>query len=248
MSEVLLLIPARFASERFPGKPLVNILGKPMIDYVVENARASGFDYAVVTDDEKIASHLKSRGASFVMVEDNVPSGSERIALAYERFYKEKGYKLVINIQGDEPLLKASEIKRIASFHLEHQGFDIATMVKKRDHEDIEINNPNIVKCVYSLESKKAHYFSRSAVPHSRSGEKITWFQHIGVYSYKPNSLVSFSKLPPSNLEKIEKLEQLRALDNNMSIGVVETDVILLGVDVPSDIEKVEGVLNVHKK
>src|SRR5690606_6091647 len=165
MSEVLLLIPARFASGRFPGKPLAAINGKAMIDYVVENCKKSGLDYAVVTDDERIENHLRSKNSNVVRVDDDVPSGSERIALAYERFFKNKNYELVINIQGDEPLLESTEITNIAKFHLANLFFDIVTMLKPRSSNEEAYKNPNVVKCIYAEPTKTCLYFSRANIP-----------------------------------------------------------------------------------
>lgn len=248
MSEVLLLIPARFASGRFPGKPLANIASKTMIEHVVDNCLESKFDYAVVTDDERIENHLKDKKLNVVRVDDDVPSGSERIALAYERYFKNKDYKLVINIQGDEPLLKADEIKKIANFHLDNSFFDIVTMIKPRKSTDEDYKNPNVVKCIFAENTKTCLNFTRASSPYSRDGGEFTWHQHIGVYSYLVKALTEFVKLPSSRLEKLESLEQLRALENNYKIGAITTDVTLFGVDVPEDIKKVEGVLGVKTK
>lgn len=243
MFRCLILVPARFGSTRFPGKPLALINKKPMIEYVIENCENSGFDYSVVTDNSEIEDHIKSIGKNVVRVDDDVETGSERIALAYQRFFKESGkYDLIINVQGDEPLLNGELIKSVGESHANSQ-FDIYTAVKKRCSKDADFFNTNIVKCVKLTSTNKCLYFSRSPIPLSREDENPSWFQHIGLYSYKVSSLEKFVSLPAGEYEQIEKLEQLRALENNMSIGAQEINIEILGVDSPSDIPKIEKVL-----
>ncbi len=241
MTNALILIPARYGSSRFPGKPLAKIKNKPMIEYVIENCKESGFDYAVVTDDQRIEDFIQSINGNVVRIDDDVPSGSERICLAYERFYSDKNYDLIINVQGDEPLLKAQTIQNIAKAHMQ-TDFDIFTGLNERSSNDSDFKNPNIVKCIYNAENKKCLYFSRESIPFSRDEKNHSWFHHIGIYSYRPSALISFNKLEMSYHEKLEKLEQLRALDNNLNIGAQVINVQLIGVDTPEDIEKVEGV------
>ena len=244
MARVVILIPARFASSRFPGKPLASILGKSMIERVYTNCVASGFPTYVVTDHESIEKHVKDFGGDVLRIDDDVPSGSERIALAYERYLKHEQPDLVINAQGDEPLLKGEVLKELADFHLGSQ-FDIATLVRERSVSNEDFKNPNIVKAVYSSISKQCLYFSRQSLPYDRDGgREYVWYQHIGVYSYRPLALSSFVKLPLARLEDLEKLEQLRALENQMSLGAILTTDKLIGVDVPQDIQKVDGALS----
>jgi 3-deoxy-manno-octulosonate cytidylyltransferase (CMP-KDO synthetase) len=245
MSDVLILIPARYQSSRFPGKPLVPIFEKPMIYYTVQNCIETGFDYAVVTDDERIEEVLKQKNYHVVRVDDNVSTGSERIALAVQRYFADKNYQYIVNVQGDEPLLPATDIQTLVHFHKKHD-FSLTTLVKLRQADDIEITNPNIVKCAFSKQSGRCLYFSRSPVPFDRE-VKQSWWQHIGVYSYKKEALLKFVELPESSLEKREKLEQLRALEEGWTIGAVETKMNLIGVDTPEDIQKVEGVLSGKK-
>lgn len=242
MSKFLILVPARFGSSRFPGKPLAKIKNKPMIEYVIENCVISGFDYAVVTDNDEIEGYIKSIKGKVVRVDDDVTTGSERIALAYERFFKDAGYEYVINVQGDEPLLRGELIRQIGKAHSESK-FDIFTAVKERRTSEADFGNPNIVKCVKVDRTKQCLYFSRSSVPFNREGGESTWFQHIGLYSYKVKSLERFVKLNAGQYEDIEKLEQLRALENGMTIGAQELDVEIIGVDAPEDIGKIEKVL-----
>jgi 3-deoxy-manno-octulosonate cytidylyltransferase (CMP-KDO synthetase) len=249
---VLLLIPARYQSSRFPGKPLAKISGISMISRVLTNmsqfdCETIEFDTFVVTDDDRIESHIKSFGGNVVRVDDDVISGTLRIELAYSRFFSDKKYDLVINVQGDEPLLKKSEIIELAKFHF-NSNFDVTTMIKKNFEFDESFRDPNKVKAVVSEIDGKALYFSRSPIPYKRDlvkdVENDFWFLHIGVYSYRPNALLKFSTLKESRLENLEKLEQLRALENGMTFGAIETKSILLGVDTPEDIAKVEKVLN----
>lgn len=240
---VIILIPARYASSRFPGKPLAKIKGISMIERVFKNCQASGLETAVVTDSDEIEAHVKSFGGTVVRVNDDVPSGSERIALAYDRFYKNKNPKLVINVQGDEPLLKGEILKELATFH-EKSEFQVTTLVRERSSKEDDFKNPNVVKALFVPKSGECLYFSRQSIPFDREGGKeFSWHQHIGVYSYRPHALLEFVKLPMTRLEDLEKLEQLRALENNMRIGAVITTQKLMGVDVPEDIKKVEGVL-----
>ncbi len=249
---VLLLIPARYQSSRFPGKPLALISGISMISRVLTNMSnfdcdSIEFDSYAVTDDDRIENHIKDLGGNVVRVDDDVISGTLRIELAYSRFFKNKKYDLVINVQGDEPLLKKSEIIELAKFHL-NSKFDVTTMVKKNYEFDENFKDPNKVKAVVSEVDGKALYFSRSPIPFKRDQNKDPkndfWFLHIGVYSYRPEALVKFSTLKESRLENLEKLEQLRALENGMTFGAIETKSILLGVDTPEDISKVEKILN----
>jgi 3-deoxy-manno-octulosonate cytidylyltransferase (CMP-KDO synthetase) len=244
MASVVILIPARYGSSRFPGKPLAMIKGKTMIQRVYSNCTKSGFKTAVVTDNDEIALHVKSFGGAVIRVDDDVPSGSERIALAYERFFSDQRADLVINVQGDEPLLDGSVLKDLATFHLESH-YSLATLIRRRSSAEEDFKNPNVVKAVWSESSKQCLYFSRNSLPFDRDGGKeFSWFQHIGVYSYRPEVLLKFVTLGMSPLEDLEKLEQLRALENGMTVGAIETTQKLMGVDVPDDIKKVEGALS----
>ncbi len=243
MSNALILIPARYGSSRFPGKPLAKILDRPMIQHVIENCQSSGFDCAVVTDDERIEKPLKEKGLPCVRVDDAVSTGSERIALAYERFFSKKSYDFIVNVQGDEPLLKANTLKELVDYHGK-SGFEIATAVKARNSTEEDFKNPNIVKCIYSEKDGKCLYFTRASAPHFRDNSIGQWHQHIGLYSYRTPALRSFVKLKESRLEKAEKLEQLRAMENGMTLGAIIVNETLIGVDTPEDIHRIEGVLS----
>ena len=243
MARVVILIPARFASSRFPGKPLAMIAGKSMIQRVFENCELSGYPTYVVTDHDGIEEHVKEFGGKVLRIDDDVPSGSERIALAFERHLQSENPELVINVQGDEPLLQGDVLKDLAEFHLA-SAFDVTTLLRERKTSEDDFKNPNVVKAVYSAVSKQCLYFSRQSLPFDRDGGKdYSWYHHIGVYSYRPKALSAFVKLPLSKLEDLEKLEQLRALENKMTIGAILTSQKLIGVDVPDDVKKVEGAL-----
>lgn len=243
MERVVILIPARYSSSRFPGKPLAQISGRSMIQRVYQNCKESGFPTYVVTDHKEIEAHVKNFGGNVLRIDDDVPSGSERIALAYERFLKEENPEVIINVQGDEPLLQGKVLKELAAFHLA-SDFQMATLLRERKTNDEDFNNPNVVKAIYSPGSRQCLYFSRQSLPFDRDGGKVySWYQHIGVYSYRPHVLSAFVKLPLSTLEDLEKLEQLRALENRIQIGAILTNQKLIGVDVPADIKKVEEAL-----
>lgn len=251
-NKILILIPARFASTRFPGKPLAKILGVSMIQRVLENcsqAHALGFEFEsfVVTDDQKIEDHVKTFSTNCVRVDDEVISGTLRIQLAYERFFKDKNYDLVINVQGDEPLLDSSDLVRLAQFHLKN-SFDITTLVKKQMGFTKDFTDSNKVKVAMSEERGAAFYFSRAGIPFKRDSEinptNDYWFLHIGVYSFRPEALMTFANHPETRLENLEKLEQLRALEMGLTIGAFQTESVVVGVDRLEDIKKVEEVLN----
>lgn len=241
--EAVILIPARFDSSRFPGKPLTLIAGKSLISTVYFNCLQSGLPTYVVTDDQRIEEHLKGLSAKVLRVDDHVVSGSERIALAFERFLSHQNFDYVINVQGDEPLLRAKTLRELVDFHAGTQ-FDMTTLVRQRLSSESDFHNPNIVKALIS--SHRALYFSRASIPARQvnDGEAYCWFQHVGVYCYSVRALQRFVQLSASHLEKLEGLEQLRALENQMSIGASLIDYPLIGVDNPEDIHEVEKVLS----
>lgn len=261
-ANILVLIPARYDSSRFPGKPLATLeipgnsseeskKAPSMISFVYSRASEikkifgdRHVDVAVVTDDERISKHLEDLGQKVVRVDDVVESGTERIFLAYERYFKsEKKYDFIINVQGDEPLLEGKDLEELVNFH-QKSSFDIATIVaEKKDFS--EFQNADRVKAVYEKDSGRCHYFSRSPVPHDRDGENLKeWHLHIGVYCYRPEALAKFCQAPVSSLENIEKLEQLRALGLGLGIGATLARHEFIGVDRPEDLKRVEGVLS----
>lgn len=218
-----------------------------MIQRVYENCTSMGTSTAfdcqayVVTDNQEIENHVKEFGGNVVRVDDDVESGTERIHLAFQRS-SDKNFDLIINVQGDEPLLTGEELQRLCQFHLD-SDFDVTTLVKRNESME-EFKNPNIVKAIVAP-TGRCLYFSRGSLPHDRDGNELeAWWQHIGVYSYKPAALQKFCESPMGVYERIEKLEQLRAMEQGLSIGALVTTLELMGVDTPEDIKKLEGILN----
>jgi 3-deoxy-manno-octulosonate cytidylyltransferase (CMP-KDO synthetase) len=241
---ILGIIPARFASSRFPGKPLVDIGGKTMIQRVYEQAKKSLklSEVVVATDDERIADEVKKFGGNFVMTSDQHRSGTDRCAEAVK---KVKGnWDAVINIQGDEPFIQPEQIDLLAGL-FENNSIQIGTLVKKLvDPSDLD--NPNTIKVVLNHNSDGI-YFSRSPIPFLRGVEKKQWaekhffYKHIGIYGYRADVLEKLTLLAPGKLEMAESLEQLRWLENSYSIRTAFTTLETLSVDSPEDLEKLKG-------
>ncbi len=237
----IVLIPARMASTRLPGKPLADIAGKPMIVQVLERAREAGFPrLAVAAAEADIRDAVITAGGEAVLTRPEHPSGSDRIFEALEALDPEGRHDAVINLQGDLPTLEPSAIRAVATA-LETSGADIATLIAPCAEEDRD--NPNVVKAVVSLTPGarvgRALYFTRATAP---SGEGPLW-HHIGIYAYRRAALARFVALPPSPLEIREKLEQLRALEAGMTIAAAVVGGVPLGVDTPHDLEKARAIL-----
>ena len=241
MANILGIIPARYGSTRFPGKPLIDIGGKSMIHRVYEQSLKSSSlkKIIVATDDERIADHVMHFGGEVSITSSSHQSGTDRCA---EVWQKEKGnFDIVINIQGDEPFINPKQIDLLADCFSDSQ-IDIATLVKKLEREE-DIRNPNIVKAIRNFKNE-AIYFSRSPIPYRRNPEaEIHYFKHIGIYGYRSNVLMEITKLPIGNLEKAESLEQLRWVENGYRIGVKETTMESLSIDTPDDLKHVEKYL-----
>lgn len=241
MANILGIIPARYGSTRFPGKPLIDIGGKSMIQRVYEQSLKSSSlkKIIVATDDERIAEHVKNFGGEVSITSSTHQSGTDRCA---EVLQNEKGiYDVVINIQGDEPFIDPKQIDLLADC-FEDSKIEIATLIKKLTSEE-DIRNPNIVKVVRNFKNE-AIYFSRSPIPYRRNpGAEITYFKHIGIYGYRSNVLLEITKLQIGNLEKAESLEQLRWVENGYRIGVKETTMESLSIDTPDDLKHVEKYL-----
>lgn len=241
MKKVVAVIPARYASSRFPGKPLAKIHGKPMIQWVYERVKGVEDinDVYVATDDEIIFNTVKSFGGKIIMTSKEHKSGTDRISEAVHKIADD--IDIVLNIQGDEPMIKKEMIKELIGA-FEDNSVNMATL-KKRIYEKEDIDNPNIAK-VITDENNDAIYFSRSTIPYNRDGvENIKYFKHIGVYGYKKEFLMEFSNLKESKLEQLEQLEQLRVIENGYKIRVIETQNESIGVDLPEHIKKVESLL-----
>lgn len=261
--KVLGVIPARYSSTRFPGKPLVNINGKSMIQRVYEQAKkAKSLAHVVVaTDDERIFEHVKSFGGEAMMTAAEHQSGTDRCAevaammnldvitqasenaksFAFD-VPRERPFDAVVNIQGDEPFIDPEQIEKVIEI-LRGGIFSIATLAKTIDNQE-DILNPNIVKAVFSADGR-ALYFSRSPIPNLRNTPQYEWskkgeiFKHIGLYGYKMQTLQEIARLAPSRLEQLESLEQLRWLENGYAIGVGKTDLETIGIDTPEDLKKI---------
>jgi 3-deoxy-manno-octulosonate cytidylyltransferase (CMP-KDO synthetase) len=236
------IIPARYASTRFPGKPLADINGKPMIQRVYEQVSKIIPDVCVATDDKRIEEVVKNFNGNVVMTSTHHESGTDRCAEAVVLYEKMKNIKsdVVINIQGDEPFIDPIQIEQlINSFN---KKTEIATLIKKIDDID-DVDNKNRVKVVINKDAN-ALYFSRNAIPYMRNEPKENWllkhnfYYHIGMYGYKRDILMKICKLNKSSLEISESLEQLRWLENGYSITTSVTQIESIGIDTPDDLAK----------
>ena len=241
--DVVAIIPCRFGSRRFEGKPLIPILGQPMIQRVYERAKKAEIlsDVVVATDDERILTCVEGFGGRVLMTARTHRSGSDRAAEAAVRMDLED-QDIVINIQGDQPALAPQSLSEVVSPLMEAPGLVMSTLIHKiKDPE--AINDPNCVKCVLDQDGF-ALYFSRSPIPFNRDKLKqVDMFKHLGIYAFRKHFLDRFTSLPRGRLEVSEKLEQLRALEHGFRIRVVETAYDSHAVDTPSDIQKLETVL-----
>jgi len=241
--KVVGIIPARFASTRFPGKPLAPVAGKPLIQRVVEQCQKakSLSEIIVATDDERIFSAAK-KFCRAEMTSPNHPSGSDRIAEVAGKI----SCDAIVNIQGDEPTIEPAVIDSVASALADCEMSTAATRIKN----PADLDNPNVVKVVVNA-AGRALYFSRRTIPYLReaasgSSEQLAAFaflKHLGIYGYRRETLLRLVKFPVSPLENAEKLEQLRALENGIQIAVVQVDYDSVGVDAPEDVEWVERYL-----
>jgi len=229
------IIPARYASTRFPGKPLADLHGKPMIQVVYEHVQEADLqDIAVATDHELIAQCVQKFGGKVVMTSPSHPSGTDRCGEAASKMQLSDD-DVVINIQGDEPFISKKELE-LLKLLFDNPNVNIATLVKPFQSTQ-EAQNPNKVKVVLSS-SHKALYFSRFAIPFVRDANQPepTYYQHLGIYAYRYHTLKELIKLKPSNLEQSEKLEQLRWLENDYTIYAAPCDYQGIGIDTPEDL------------
>lgn len=241
MKDIIVVIPARYASSRFPGKPLYCIKNKPMIQWVYEAVQSIDIikDVYVATDDERIYNCVESFNGKAIMTSSEHNSGTDRI---YEAITKiEENIDIIINVQGDEPLIKKEMILQLISCFNE-DDVCMATLKKEIKSADIILDS-NIPK-VITDKNDNAIYFSRAPIPFNRDSlELVKYYKHIGIYGYTREFLKEFTMLPESNLEKIEKLEQLRAIENGYNIKVKETEYESIGVDLPEHILEIERLL-----
>lgn len=233
--KVLCIIPARYASTRLPGKPLRDIAGKPMIVRVYERAVQAKRvqDVVVATDDERIRTAVEEHGGRAVMTRTDHATGTDRLAEVAEKM---TDYDLIINVQGDEPLIDPTVIDALVEPFLADARLSMATAKTLLTDEE-EIANPNNVKVITDL-AGNALYFSRARIPYARN-EGANVYKHIGIYAYRRDFLLSYARMAQTPLERSESLEQLRALENGHRIHVIETDAVFIGVDTEEDLTAV---------
>lgn len=242
--EIIGIIPARYASTRFPGKPLANIAGKSMIQRVYEQSLKVFKNVYVATDDERIYKHVEALGFKVVMTSDKHKSGTERCAEAFETIQKNINIKfdIVVNIQGDEPFISPQQLQLLVSAFKEKET-QIATLIKKIEKEQ-ELFDSNKTKVIIDNEGK-AIYFSRAAIPFIRNFKQSEWlkyhvfYKHIGLYAYYPHILKEITQIPISSLEQAESLEQLRWIENGYHIQTRVTDIETFSIDTPEDLKYV---------
>ncbi|MDH5381632.1 MAG: 3-deoxy-manno-octulosonate cytidylyltransferase [Cyclobacteriaceae bacterium] len=238
VKKIVGIVPARFASTRFPGKPLEVLAGKTIIQRTYEQAKIALNDVYVATDDLRIYDHVKAFGGQVVMTSSDHISGTDRIEEAISNLNLECEY--VINIQGDEPLIHPDQIKELAE--ILNGEVEIATQARQIE-DPHKISDPNIVKVVINKKGN-ALYFSRSKIPFARSESYVHYYQHIGIYAYRMDILQKIKALPTSNLEKTEMLEQLRWMDHGFNISVTITNHKTIGIDTPEDLKYAENILS----
>lgn len=239
------IIPARYASTRFPGKPLIDIGGKSMIQRVYGQCMQSALlgDVIVATDDERIAEHVRSFGGKVCMTSAEHPSGTDRCREVVTSMSLDAG--AIINIQGDEPFINPRQIDMLCECFADERT-QIATLVKEITDEQV-LFSPNSPKVILDKDGF-ALYFSREAIPHIRGKEKKDWlgahnfYQHIGIYGYRTGVLLDITQIPPSSLEQAESLEQLRWIENGYRIKTSVTSLDTLAIDTPEDLKKISGL------
>jgi 3-deoxy-manno-octulosonate cytidylyltransferase (CMP-KDO synthetase) len=235
---IVAAIPARYAATRFPGKLMQMLGNKTIIRHVYDNTVSTGLfnDVFVVTDSDIIYKEIKDSGGKVIMSKKEHESGSDRIAEAIA----EMNIDVIVNVQGDEPFIKKEPLEKLVRL-FNDDSIQVASLMRKISKE--EALNPNNVKVVTN-KSGYALYFSRSIVPYQRDGKTYAeYFLHVGVYAYKKDALINFTRLPQSSLEKIEKLEQLRYLENGIKIKMAETEYNNIAIDTPEDLERAKSSL-----
>lgn len=241
MSCCAVIIPARYASTRFPGKPLHVIAGKPLVQHVWERCQTCRHvsRVAVATDDDRIAEAARAFGAEVCMTSPHHQSGTDRIAEAAKQMPEATH---IINVQGDEPLIPPALVDELAARMLGEEGIGMITAVHAL-HDETLLENPNIVKCVLNRDGR-ALYFSRSRIPYPRGSHPgLTHWRHMGIYGFRRAFLEQFVRWEPSPLEVTESLEQLRALENGAPVHVVITEHDSPGIDTPEQARELEAVI-----
>ena len=237
--KIICVIPARYSSTRLPGKPLKDICGKPMICRVYDRAclAKSVSEVIVATDDERIFQAVEKNSGKAMMTRSDHKTGTDRLAEVAEKI---SDADLIINVQGDEPLIEANLIDELAKQFSEDKNLQMATVATELSDES-EMKNPNNVKVVID-KNNNALYFSRSLIPFPRNEGKSKVFKHIGIYAYRKNFLLDYAKMKPTELEQAESLEQLRALENGFKIRVIKSDCKFVGVDTEEDLKLVNEI------
>lgn len=229
------VIPSRYASTRLEGKPLKDICGHTMVEWVYKRALKSKLDGVVVaTDDERIVDEVKSFGGNVILTRKNHINGTSRIAEVCETY---SDYDVIVNIQGDEPLIEPDMINSIIDSFIEDNTIPMSTL-KYKLNDMAEIENPNAVKVVTD-KNDFAIYFSRSVIPYPRNLNMGNYYKHVGIYGYKRDFVMEYSKMASTPLELSESLEQLRVLENGYKIKVLETPYKIIGVDTQEELERV---------
>ena len=237
--KILCVIPARYASTRLPGKPLADIAGKPMICRVYERASEAECiaETLVATDDQRVYDAVKAEGGKAMMTAKDHPTGTDRLAEVAAAY---PDMELIINVQGDEPLIEPKLIDELADVFNQDTDLTMATVMTEMKDE-AEQKNPNNVKVVTD-QNGYALYFSRSVMPYPRNKLGVPVYKHIGIYAYQRDFLLAYAKMQPTPLEQAESLEQLRALENGYKIKVVKTDYRFVGVDTAEDLKLVNEI------
>lgn len=244
--QVIGIIPARFGSTRFPGKPLVDILGKSLIQRTYENAIQSAFlsEVIVATDDKRIYDHVIQFGGKAIMTPDSCPTGTDRLIYVVKKEERYNQTSIVINIQGDEPCLEPFVIDEVVKVLQKDSQAVMSTAIVKLDIKE-EAFSPSVVKCVVDKDNN-ALYFSRSLIPGGKNGgfrSDVNYYKHLGIYGYRREFLLRYAELPQTPLQLAEDLEQLKVLENGYRIKTAIVKSASIGVDTPEDIKKVEQLL-----
>ena len=236
--KVACVIPARFASTRLPGKPLADIAGKPMIQRVYEQVSKAKEPATVIvaTDDQRVFDRVQSFGGTVVMTSNQHPTGTDRLAEVASQY---EDIDVIINVQGDEPLIDADVIDQLADLFLEDDQLQMATVGSPLLEE--EYDEPSAVKVICNKRGD-AMYFSRSLIPYPRNAFVNAPMKHVGIYAYRREFLLDYAKMEPTPAEQTESLEQLRALENGYTIRVIKTDKRFVGVDTPEDLDRVNAI------
>ncbi len=240
-NKTTIIIPARYASTRLEGKPLLKAKNKPIIQWVYEKASQSKLasDVIVATDDQRIFDAVKAFGGKVCMTSTAHKCGSDRLVEVLQKY---PDIKIAVNVQGDEPMIEPESIDSAIKVLLNDENADISTLIRVINDEN-EIKNPNVVKAVKD-NNGFAMYFSRSPIPYERNKNQAATYAHIGLYVYKREALLKMSKLPQSDLEKAESLEQLRALQNGLKIKTAVVNYKPVGIDTKEDFEEFLRMIN----